>query len=70
MCPFCLTTAAIIAGSATGSGGLTVVIARKFRKITAAAKVSSPAAETTEVRYGNEPYGSASPESGAACGMD
>jgi len=34
MCPVCLATAAIIAGSATGTGGLTALIARKFRKPT------------------------------------
>jgi hypothetical protein len=33
MCPFCLTTAALVAGSATGAGGgVTAFIARKFRK--------------------------------------
>jgi hypothetical protein len=31
MCPVCLATAAIIAGSATGTGGLTALVARKFR---------------------------------------
>jgi hypothetical protein len=31
MCPFCLATASIIAGSATGTGGLTALIAGRFR---------------------------------------
>jgi hypothetical protein len=31
MCPVCLTTAAIIAGSATGTGGLTALVARALR---------------------------------------
>ena len=32
MCPVCLTTAAVIAGSATGSGGLAAFITRIFRR--------------------------------------
>ncbi len=32
MCPFCLATAAIVAGSATGTGGLTALVARAFRR--------------------------------------
>ena len=32
MCPVCLATAAIIASSATGTGGLTALVARKFRR--------------------------------------
>ena len=32
MCPVCLATAAIIAGSATGTGGLTALVASRFRK--------------------------------------
>ena len=32
MCPVCLATAAIIAGSATGTGGLTALVAAAFRK--------------------------------------
>ncbi len=32
MCPVCLATAAILAGSATGTGGLTALVARGFRK--------------------------------------
>ena len=31
MCPVCLATAAIIAGSATGTGGLTALVARTIR---------------------------------------
>jgi hypothetical protein len=32
MCPFCLATAAVIAGSATGSGGVTALIAGTILK--------------------------------------
>jgi hypothetical protein len=32
MCPVCLATAAILAGSATGTGGLTALVVSTFRK--------------------------------------
>ena len=32
MCPFCLATAAVIAGSATGTGGVTALVAGVFLK--------------------------------------
>jgi len=32
MCPVCIATAALIAGSATGSGGLAVLVAKAFSK--------------------------------------
>jgi len=32
MCPFCLATAAVVAGSATGTGGLTALVAGVFLK--------------------------------------
>lgn len=32
MCPFCLATAALIAGSATGTGGVTALVAGVFLK--------------------------------------
>jgi hypothetical protein len=31
MCPVCIATAALIAGSTTSTGGLAVLIAKKFR---------------------------------------
>jgi hypothetical protein len=34
MCPVCLATAAIIAGSATGTGGLTALVAFTLRRTT------------------------------------
>lgn len=32
MCPVCIATAALIAGSTTSTGGLAVLIAKQFRK--------------------------------------
>jgi hypothetical protein len=69
MCPFCLATAAIIAGSATGTGGLTALVAGKFLTRKAAKKFPATT-EAKEKRYGHEPDGSASPENGLARAMD
>jgi hypothetical protein len=60
MCPFCLATAAVIAGSATGTGGLTAFIAgtilkRNKRKIL-------PQNEAKEVGHGNDDNRSESSE--------
>lgn len=65
MCPFCLATAAIIAGGATGTSGLAAVVVSKFRK-----KEFPAATGAKEERYGHEPDGSASPESGVARRVD
>jgi hypothetical protein len=51
MCPFCLATAAVIAGSATGTGGVTAFLAgaimrRNKRKLL-------PQNEAEEVNHGN-----------------
>ena len=67
MCPVCLATAAIIAGSATGTGGLTALVANKFRK---RKETRDRPIETKEDRHGPEPYGSPAPESGAARKVD
>ncbi len=69
MCPVCLATAAIIAGSATGTGGLTALVANKFRK-RKTTKDFPKQIETEEDRNGYEPYGSASIESGPAHKVD
>lgn len=62
MCPFCLATAAVIAGSATGTGGLTAFVAgtilkRNKRKIL-------PQNEPKEVNHGNDDNRSESSEDG------
>ena len=41
MCPVCLATAAIIAGSATGTGGLTALVATRFRRPKPDEKIST-----------------------------
>lgn len=42
MCPVCLATAAIIAGSATGTGGLTALVATTFRRRKSGAEFPPP----------------------------
>jgi hypothetical protein len=69
MCPVCLATAAIIAGSATGTGGLTALVAAKFGKRKSAREFPKPI-ETKEDRHGSEPDRSTSSENRFARGMD
>ena len=51
MCPVCIATAAIIAGSATGTGGLTALVARALRAKTR----QTPIAISTNAK--EEPHG-------------
>jgi hypothetical protein len=64
MCPFCLATAAVIAGSATGTGGLTAFVATTIFKRKRRKKFPYQI-ETKEVEDGNNDSGKAS-ESGLA----
>ena len=43
MCPVCIATAALIAGSATGTGGVMALVVTKFRKKEFATKFPKPA---------------------------
>lgn len=69
MCPFCLATAAIIAGSATGTGGLAAVVVGKFRKGTIANQVPTTS-EMKEERNGYDPDQGEPSEDGFARTMD
>ena len=51
MCPFCLATAAVIAGSATGTGGVTALIAGTILKRSKRKAIFPEEAE--EVNHGN-----------------
>jgi hypothetical protein len=53
MCPVCLATAAILAGSATGTGGLTALVARRFWK--RESKDKFPTIEPKENHDGHQP---------------
>ena len=50
MCPVCLSTAALIAGSVTSTGGLATIAIKTFGRKTAADNHLTPA-ETTEDRH-------------------
>ena len=60
MCPVCLATAAIIAGSATGTGGLTALVAFTLRKPMRENPV--PTTANKEDHDGHEPDRSSSPQ--------
>ena len=60
MCPFCLATAAVIAGSATGTCGVTAFIAGTILKRNK--RTILPQGE--EVDHGNNRDSSANPEDG------
>ena len=62
MCPVCLATVAIIAGSATGTGGLTALVARTWRK--RHSDDPSPTIAGKGGNDGNEPDRSSSPQDG------
>jgi hypothetical protein len=60
MCPVCLATAAIIAGSATGTGGLTALVARTIRRKSRNTPTTMNAKK--EDSHGHEPDSSSSPQ--------
>ena len=51
MCPVCLATAAVIAGSATGTGGITALIAGKILR------KQTPSTPSEKVNHGNHNTG-------------
>ena len=63
MCPVCMATVAVIAGSAAGGGGLTALTVGLFRRKTLACKISKPA-NAEEVQDGDKHDRSRSTESG------
>lgn len=62
MCPFCLATAAIVAGSATGIGGLTALVVDALLK-RKSKKESPEPIDTREVEDGNSSRRSEAAES-------
>jgi len=50
MCPLCLTTALLIAGSATSTGGLSAIVIRKFglKKAADDAPAPTPSKDNTD----------------------
>jgi hypothetical protein len=62
MCPVCMATAAMIAGSAAGGGGLTALTVGLFRRTTL--RRNFPKSADEEVHHGDEHDSSRSSESG------
>jgi len=50
MCPVCIATAALIAGSTTSTGGLALLIAKKFRR----KKVSNEVPEQNKAKENHD----------------
>jgi hypothetical protein len=69
MCPFCLATAAVVAASATGSGGLAALITGKLLR-KSARKRFTQTTDTKEVQHGHDDNGTQAGKSGAAQRMD
>jgi hypothetical protein len=63
MCPVCIATAAIIAGSATGTGGLTAFVSRRILRRKSALDNSWSEKES---EYGNRDDRNEDPEGGVA----
>jgi len=59
VCPVCIATAVLVAGSATGSGGLTAFVARKILK---RSTNSLTPIDTKEVEHGNRNDGRKAPQ--------
>jgi hypothetical protein len=53
MCPACIATAALIAGTTTGTGGLTALVVRKFRA--KSAKIVTEQNSSKESHDGKQP---------------
>ena len=72
MCPFCLATAAVVAASATGSGGLAALVTGKLLRKSARKHFThfTRDTDTKEVRHGHDDNGSEARKSGAAQRMD
>lgn len=64
MCPFCLATAAVIAGSATGTGGVTALVAGVFLK--RHKRKLLPPHEAEEVQHDNSSNRSCDSQDGVA----
>lgn len=65
MCPFCLATAAIVASSATGTGGLTALVAGTLLIRRRKQKFPKPI-DTKEIENGNDSSRSEAEESSLA----
>ena len=69
MCPFCLATAAVVAASASGTGGVAALFTGKMLR-RANRKTITKTTDTKEVNHGHDDNGSEAVESGVAQRVD
>jgi hypothetical protein len=69
MCPFCLATAALVAASATGSGGFAALAGLKLLR-KPARKHFTPYTDTEEVQHGHNDNGPKAVKNGVARRVD
>ncbi len=69
MCPFCLATAAVVAASATGSGGLAALVSLKLLR-QSARKHFTQDTDMKEVEHGHDDNGPQAVERGVAQRVD
>jgi hypothetical protein len=69
MCPFCLATAAVVAASASGTGGVAALFTGKLLK-RARQKTFTKATDTKEVEHGDDDNGPEASEGGIPQRMD
>ena len=69
MCPFCLATAAVVAASASGTGGVAALFTGKMLR-RANQKTFTKTTDTKEEQHGHDDHGSQARESGIAQRVD
>jgi hypothetical protein len=69
MCPFCLATAAVVAASASGTGGVAALFTGKMLR-RANQKIFTNTTDTKEVQHGHDDNGPKAVEGGIAQRMD
>jgi hypothetical protein len=69
MCPFCLATAAVVAASASGTGGVAALFTGKLLR-RASRKTFTKATDTKEDQHGHDDNGPEAVEDGIAQRMD
>jgi hypothetical protein len=69
MCPFCLATAAVVAASASGTGGVAALFTGKLLR-RANRKTFTKATDTKEVQHGYDDNGTEAIEGGVTQRMD
>lgn len=69
MCPFCLATAAVVAASASGTGGVAALFTGRLLR-RASRKTFTKTTDTKEVQHGHDDIGTETVEGGVTQRMD